>query len=221
MKSKLAIGLGVAILGGAIAAVLRSRTGPAESRSVATVRSGEFSPPTPSSDSAISNDQTHEGRAVVTNELSTEEKSKSSAADSDADSRHTSNRYGKFPFSLEQSQMWQAKYEGKTLAELDAARDSIEKAIAEFSHPILKEMLTSGKGTLIPPEDRKPITAKDSEIVSMLYYKPKGEGGGIYRASLSPEEYPDLYALRYESIWLNYAINGRFRPPAPGVIPGK
>lgn len=98
------------------------------------------------------------------------------------------------------------------MAELDAARESIERAIDQVAHPILKEMLLKGQGTLM--DKQQPITSKDNEVVSLMLAK--GNGGGVYRAALSPDEYPDIYELRYESIWLTYAIGGRFRQAAAG-----
>ena len=118
------------------------------------------------------------------------------------------------PFDPKSTPAWEAKYANSTITQLDAARNAIDNQIAEIANPILTEMLKDGGGTLLGPDTGSlAFSAADSRDISMMHVE---RGVGVYRATLQREEYPELYQLKDESLWLEYMIVGRFRQAASG-----
>jgi hypothetical protein len=203
MNAKLAAGLLIAIVGGAAVVLLRSKRTDAAAPVIAT---STTAPPT-ASPSPNLDGLPHDDRSPATQAASNSSEAKASApvvqpkpvVETESDLAR---------FIVESDRKWKAKYEGMSVAELEAARDAIETSLDEQTHPILMEMLKAGRSTPIPPDAMQIVvrTPLDSLEISMIQSQ---QGVGWFRATLPQEEYPELYELKREDVWLSTIAIGR------------
>ena len=122
--------------------------------------------------------------------------------------------YKDLPFNPDKAEAWRAKYSNMTVLELENARTKIEDSITAAADPILNSMLDDGSGTMVSGDTSTyKISKDDAQDICAIRAKP---GTGVYRAVLPRDEYPDLYNLKEETLWLGYEITGRVRAAASG-----
>ena len=123
-------------------------------------------------------------------------------------------RYKNLPFDQDSAAAWELKYSGMMITELEAARTSIEDKISEVANPILNNMFKNGEGTLIGSDTGAyQLSQADARDICAIQARP---GDGVYRANLERDQYPELYQLREESLWLDYAMTARIKQAAKG-----
>jgi len=104
--------------------------------------------------------------------------------------------------------VWKARYAGKGGAQLETDRVAIDAKISEVATPLLMQMFKDGRAEYVGPFTRRyRNTPEEIKAISAVQMRPND---GIYRAILPPDEYPDLYELRAESLWLDRMIDYGF-----------
>jgi hypothetical protein len=95
--------------------------------------------------------------------------------------------------------VWEEKYQDADSRALEAARDEIRQAIHEGSFEELKRRLDSGLGEYIGQSHEVSPDPIDHEKITAVLQK---TDGAQYRVVLPEWEFPELYLLKKESLWL-------------------
>jgi hypothetical protein len=194
MNTKLAVGLLIAIAACVAVVMLRSKPTSAATPVVATPATA----PPPAVPPPSLDGLPREDRSPATQDAPKppEETASTPAAPPKPDAQSDRARVIE-----EGDRKWKAKYEGMSVAELEAARDLIEASVDEQSRPILVRMLKAGQSTLVSTDPKGPtLTSADNQEISMFQMQ---RGVGTFRTTLPHEEYPELYELRQEDIWIS------------------
>ena len=98
---------------------------------------------------------------------------------------------------------FRTKYDAVSYGDLERKREELSIELAKLSAPAFAESRRRGEYEVVASGSSFTANSTDNSELSQLFVPSKGsEDQRVLKTVLRPEEYPDLYAMRREELWM-------------------